>query len=118
MNVRSFALADESYMARVKLDEITCRHGNVCIIDGITFEVPDGQFWVMVGPSGCGKSTILRTIAGLESATAGDVYIGESRMNQIPARQRDIAMVFSKLCPLPSHDRCRKSGLWLADASD
>ncbi|NJR66144.1 MAG: ATP-binding cassette domain-containing protein, partial [Leptolyngbyaceae cyanobacterium CRU_2_3] len=70
-------------------------------IADITFEVPDGQFWVLVGPSGCGKSTILRTIAGLESATSGDLYIGDRLVNQIPARERDVAMVFQNYALYP-----------------
>ncbi len=88
-------------MARVKLDGITRRFEQSVAIADITFEVPDGQFWVLVGPSGCGKSTILRTIAGLESATSGDLYIGDRRVNQIPARQRDVAMVFQNYALYP-----------------
>ena len=88
-------------MARVKLDGITRRFDQSVAIADITFEVPDGHFWVLVGPSGCGKSTILRTIAGLESATSGDLYIGDRRVNQIPARQRDVAMVFQNYALYP-----------------
>ncbi|MDA0866672.1 MAG: ABC transporter ATP-binding protein, partial [Cyanobacteria bacterium] len=65
------------------------------------FEVPDGEFWVLVGPSGCGKSTLLRTIAGLEPITAGDLYIGEQRVNGLTARQRDVAMVFQNYALYP-----------------
>jgi multiple sugar transport system ATP-binding protein len=88
-------------MARVKLEQITRRYGSVSAIEDITFEMPDGAFWVMVGPSGCGKSTILRTIAGLESATSGNLYIGDRLVNQIPARQRDVAMVFQNYALYP-----------------
>jgi multiple sugar transport system ATP-binding protein len=88
-------------MASVRLQDVARRFGSAAAIEDITFEIPDGQFWVLVGPSGCGKSTILRTIAGLESATAGDVYIGERRVNQIPARQRDVAMVFQNYALYP-----------------
>ncbi|MGA7932304.1 MAG: sn-glycerol-3-phosphate ABC transporter ATP-binding protein UgpC [Kovacikia sp.] len=88
-------------MANVRLQEIARRFGNITAIEEITFEVPDGAFWVLVGPSGCGKSTILRTIAGLESATAGNLYIGDRRVNQIPARQRDVAMVFQNYALYP-----------------
>ena len=56
-------------MAKVYLEKIRRKFNNVTAIDDITLEIPDGEFWVLVGPSGCGKSTILRTIAGLESAT-------------------------------------------------
>ncbi|MFQ3616088.1 MAG: ABC transporter ATP-binding protein [Cyanobacteriota bacterium] len=88
-------------MARIALNQITRIFNATTAIADITFEVPDGQFWVMVGPSGCGKSTILRTIAGLETATSGDLYIGDRRMNDVPARQRDVAMVFQNYALYP-----------------
>ena len=88
-------------MARVLLQDITRRFDNTTAVEDITFEVPDGQFWVLVGPSGCGKSTILRTIAGLETATEGNLYIGETLVNQVPARQRDVAMVFQNYALYP-----------------
>lgn len=88
-------------MARVYLEDISRRYGSVAAIEDITFEVPDGEFWVLVGPSGCGKSTILRTIAGLETATAGSLYIGDRVVNQVPARQRDVAMVFQNYALYP-----------------
>ncbi|MEO0841094.1 MAG: ATP-binding cassette domain-containing protein, partial [Cyanobacteria bacterium J06643_5] len=64
-------------MANVTLESIKRKFNNVTAIDDITFTIPDGEFWVLVGPSGCGKSTILRTIAGLESATSGKLLIGD-----------------------------------------
>jgi multiple sugar transport system ATP-binding protein len=88
-------------MAKVSLQEITRQFGNVTAIENITFEVPDCAFWVLVGPSGCGKSTILRTIAGLESIDRGKLYIGERLVNDIPARQRDVAMVFQNYALYP-----------------
>ncbi|MGF1487458.1 MAG: ABC transporter ATP-binding protein [Prochloraceae cyanobacterium] len=88
-------------MAKVKLQSITRKYGMVSAIEDITFEVPDGEFWVLVGPSGCGKSTILRTIAGLESASSGKVYIGEELVNNVPARARDVAMVFQNYALYP-----------------
>jgi multiple sugar transport system ATP-binding protein len=88
-------------MANVRLEGIKRRFNNVTAIEDITFEVPDGQFWVLVGPSGCGKSTILRTIAGLETATSGNLYIGDMLVNQVPARQRDVAMVFQNYALYP-----------------
>ena len=72
-------------MANVRLEGIKRRFNNVTAIENITFTVPDGEFWVLVGPSGCGKSTVLRTIAGLESATEGNLYIGNTLVNNIPA---------------------------------
>ncbi len=88
-------------MATVKLQEINRKFNNVTAIENINFDVPDGEFWVLVGPSGCGKSTILRTIAGLETATSGKIYIGDTLVNNIPARQRDVAMVFQNYALYP-----------------
>jgi multiple sugar transport system ATP-binding protein len=88
-------------VARIYLDNIERRYGTVVAIEDITFEVPDGEFWVLVGPSGCGKSTILRTIAGLETSTSGSLYIGDRLVNQVPARQRDVAMVFQNYALYP-----------------
>lgn len=88
-------------MANVRLEGIKRRFNKVTAIEDISFEVPDGQFWVLVGPSGCGKSTVLRTIAGLETATAGKLYIGNILVNNIPARQRDVAMVFQNYALYP-----------------
>lgn len=88
-------------MARVSLEHISRQYGSVNAIEDISFEVPDGQFWVLVGPSGCGKSTILRTIAGLETVTSGNLYIGNQLVNQVPARQRDVAMVFQNYALYP-----------------
>lgn len=88
-------------MASVDLEGVTRRFGNVTAIENISFEVPDGEFWVLVGPSGCGKSTVLRTIAGLEATTAGKIYIDKRLVNQIPARERDVAMVFQNYALYP-----------------
>ncbi|MGF1482719.1 MAG: ABC transporter ATP-binding protein [Cyanophyceae cyanobacterium] len=88
-------------MAQVRLQGITRRFDNTIAVEEITFAVPDGQFWVLVGPSGCGKSTILRTIAGLETATEGNLYIGNTLVNTVPARQRDVAMVFQNYALYP-----------------
>jgi multiple sugar transport system ATP-binding protein len=88
-------------MASVSLESIKRKFNNVTAIEDITFNIPDGEFWVLVGPSGCGKSTILRTIAGLETATSGKLYIGDKLMNNVPARQRDVAMVFQNYALYP-----------------
>ena len=88
-------------MAKVKLENITRQFENLIAIEDISFEVPDGEFWVLVGPSGCGKSTILRTIAGLDSATSGQLYIDDTLVNDLPARQRDVAMVFQNYALYP-----------------
>lgn len=88
-------------MASVTLERVSRRFENAIAIEDISFAIPDGEFWVLVGPSGCGKSTILRTIAGLETASEGNVYIGSEKVNLIPARQRDVAMVFQNYALYP-----------------
>lgn len=88
-------------MASVRLDSIKRRFHHVTAIEDITFEIPNGEFWVLVGHSGCGKSTILRTIAGLETVTSGKLYIGDKQVNNILARQRDVAMVFQNYALYP-----------------
>lgn len=88
-------------MAQVRLQGITKYFDGVTGIEDITCQIADRAFWVLVGPSGCGKSTILRTIAGLESITRGELYIGDRLVNNIPARQRDVAMVFQNYALYP-----------------
>jgi multiple sugar transport system ATP-binding protein len=88
-------------VVRVYLEQISRRFNATTAIEAITFEVPDGEFWVLVGPSGCGKSTILRMIAGLETPTTGSIYLGERLVNQVPARLRDVAMVFQNYALYP-----------------
>jgi multiple sugar transport system ATP-binding protein len=70
-------------------------------VSDVTLDVADGEFFVLLGPSGCGKSTTLRMIAGLESITDGELAIGGRRMNEVPARDRDIAMVFQSYALYP-----------------
>ena len=88
-------------MAQVKLQEVTCKFGNLTAVDNISLSIADRAFWVLVGPSGCGKSTILRTIAGLEAIASGELYIGDRLVNAVPARQRDVAMVFQNYALYP-----------------
>ena len=70
-------------------------------VRGATFEIADGEFVVLVGPSGCGKSTTLRMVAGLESVTDGEIWIGDRMVNDIPPKDRDIAMVFQNYALYP-----------------
>src|SRR6266571_1531921 len=70
-------------------------------VDGVDLAVADGEFVVLVGPSGCGKSTTLRMIAGLESISTGTVRIGDRVVNEVPARDRNIAMVFQNYALYP-----------------
>jgi multiple sugar transport system ATP-binding protein len=88
-------------MANVRLHQIARRFSAVAAVENISFEVPDGEFWVLVGPSGCGKSTILRMVAGLDFPTSGEIYIGDQNVNNRPARERDVAMVFQNYALYP-----------------
>ena len=70
-------------------------------VRGVNIQIKDGELAILVGPSGCGKSTILRMIAGLEEQTGGDVFIGDTCVNNLPPRRRDIAMVFQNYALYP-----------------
>ncbi len=74
---------------------------DVTAVRDVSIEIPDREFVVLVGPSGCGKSTTLRMVAGLEEISKGDVFIGETRVNEIPPKDRDIAMVFQNYALYP-----------------
>jgi multiple sugar transport system ATP-binding protein len=89
-------------MAEVTLEEVTKVFGeDVVAVDKMNLDIPDGEFVVFVGPSGCGKSTALRMIAGLEDISAGKVFIGDQVVNELPPRERDIAMVFQNYALYP-----------------
>jgi len=88
-------------MAEVALRSVTKRYGAVEVIHGIDLDIRHGEFAVFVGPSGCGKSTLLRMIAGLEPISGGDVSIAGQRVNDLPPRHRDIAMVFQDYALYP-----------------
>lgn len=81
-------------MARVLIEKLTKKFGDVMAVDSISTEVADGEFMCMLGPSGCGKTTTLRMIAGLEQQDEGNIYIGDTLVNDLPPKDRDIAMVF------------------------
>lgn len=89
-------------MAQVSLQHVTkVFPGNVRAVSDITLGIENKEFVVLVGPSGCGKSTILRMIAGLEEITEGEIYIGDKLVNDVPAKDRDIAMVFQNYALYP-----------------
>jgi multiple sugar transport system ATP-binding protein len=89
-------------MAAIVLDEVDKVYpGGVRGIDGLSLDIADGEFMVLVGPSGCGKSTALRSIAGLEEITAGTISIGGRVVNDLPPKDRDIAMVFQNYALYP-----------------
>ncbi len=89
-------------MAQIVLDHVDkVYQGNVKALDDLTLEVKEGEFMVLVGPSGCGKSTALRSIAGLEEITGGTISIGSKVVNDLPPKDRDIAMVFQNYALYP-----------------
>jgi multiple sugar transport system ATP-binding protein len=88
-------------MAYVTFENVTKRYGTVPVIEGLDLEVRDEEFMVLVGPSGCGKSTALRMVAGLEEISGGTISIGARVVNDVPPRDRDIAMVFQNYALYP-----------------
>ncbi len=88
-------------MASVKIRNVEKSYGSLKVIHGVDIDVEDHEFVVLVGPSGCGKSTLLRMIAGLETISGGDILIGDKVVNDIPPRDRDIAMVFQNYALYP-----------------
>ncbi|MEZ5802135.1 MAG: sn-glycerol-3-phosphate ABC transporter ATP-binding protein UgpC [Rhizobiaceae bacterium] len=88
-------------MAQVAIRDVSKDFGTVKVLHGVSVDIADGQFVVLVGPSGCGKSTLLRMVAGLEHVTGGDIRIGERTVNHLPPAKRDIAMVFQNYALYP-----------------
>ncbi|MCC6040384.1 MAG: sugar ABC transporter ATP-binding protein, partial [Thermofilum sp.] len=88
-------------MARVVVKDLFKRFGKVVAVDHVSFEVKDGEFMVLLGPSGCGKTTTLRLIAGLETPDGGEIYIGDRLVNDLPPKDRDVAMVFQNYALYP-----------------
>jgi len=88
-------------MASVGIRDVKKAFGSTQVIHGVNISIDDGAFVVLVGPSGCGKSTLLRMIAGLENITGGEIRIGERVVNNVPPKERDIAMVFQNYALYP-----------------
>ena len=90
-------------MATIKFNDVTKAfdNGKITVIPGLSLEIKDKEFVVLVGPSGCGKSTTLRMIAGLEDITSGELFIDDKKVNNIPPKDRDIAMVFQSYALYP-----------------
>jgi multiple sugar transport system ATP-binding protein len=88
-------------MASVAIRDVRKAFGSTQVIHGVNISIGDGEFVVLVGPSGCGKSTLLRMIAGLENITAGEIRIGDRVVNNVPPKERDIAMVFQNYALYP-----------------
>ena len=105
---RNRASTDMTYcsaVAQVRLEHITKSFGSgeeaVNAVDDVTIDIEDHDFMILLGPSGCGKSTLLRMVAGLETPTSGDIYIGDVRVNDIEPKMRDVAMVFQSYALYP-----------------
>ena len=88
-------------MATVDIRDVRKAFGTTQILHGVSVDIQDGQFVVLVGPSGCGKSTLLRMLAGLENITGGEIAIGGKVVNKVPPKDRDIAMVFQNYALYP-----------------
>src|SRR6185369_2902593 len=88
-------------MAAVSFDRIEKNYGRVKVIHGISFDIADGEFMVLVGPSVCGKSTLLRMLAGLEEISGGSIAIDGRVVNEVDSKDRDIAMVFQSYALYP-----------------
>jgi ABC-type sugar transport system ATPase subunit len=88
-------------LAAVEIRNVKKSYGTTSIIHGVSIDIRDGEFVVLVGPSGCGKSTLLRMVAGLEDISGGEVRIGDRVVNDVPAKARDIAMVFQNYALYP-----------------
>ena len=88
-------------MATVGIRDVRKKFGNFEVLHGVSVDIADGEFVVLVGPSGCGKSTLLRMLAGLENISAGEISIGGRVVNRVAPKDRDIAMVFQNYALYP-----------------
>src|SRR5438034_9285012 len=88
-------------MASVSFRELRKNFGRARVLRGVSLEIADGEFMVLVGPSGCGKSTLLRMLAGLEEISAGSIAIDDRVVNELESKDRDIAMVFQSYALYP-----------------
>ena len=91
----------QEQMASVTIKGVRKSFGETAVLHGVDIDIADGSFTVLVGPSGCGKSTLLRMIAGLEEISGGEILIGSKRVNDVPPKERDIAMVFQNYALYP-----------------
>jgi len=91
-------------MTTLSIRNLTKRYGNVTALEKFSLEIRSGEFMVLLGPSGCGKTTVLRCIAGLTSVTGGEIYIGGELVNELPPKDRDVAMVFQNYSLYPHMD--------------
>ena len=88
-------------MSTIRLANVNKRFHETTVINNVSLEIRHGEFYVFIGPSGCGKSTLLRMIAGLETITSGEIYIGDRLVNKLPPSERGVAMVFQSYALYP-----------------
>jgi multiple sugar transport system ATP-binding protein len=100
-------------MASVEIVDLRKAYGSLEVMHGVSINIENGEFVALVGPSGCGKSTLLRMIAGLETTTSGQVKIGDRVVNDLPPRDRDIAMVFQSYALYPHKTVAQNMGFAL-----
>jgi len=100
-------------VASMEIVNVGKSYGSLAVIHGISVDIPDGEFVVLVGPSGCGKSTLLRMVAGLEPITSGDIRIDDRIVNDLPPKDRDIAMVFQSYALYPHKTVAQNMGFAL-----
>lgn len=101
-------------MANVSIRDVKKSYGNQAAMHGVSVEIDHGEFVVLVGPSGCGKSTLLRMIAGLEEISGGEIAISGKRVNETPAKERNIAMVFQNYALYPHMSVAENMGFALS----
>lgn len=97
----SLTIAYASPVSAIRLVGVSKHFGDVKAVDDVSLDIADRDFMILLGPSGCGKSTLLRTIAGLEDVTAGEVWIGDTMVNDVEPKDRDVAMVFQSYALYP-----------------
>src|SRR6201994_3324546 len=88
-------------MAKIALRTVTKSFGSKVAVDNLNLEIEDGEFVIVVGPSGCGKTTTLRMIAGFEAPNMGTLHIGDTLMNHVPPKDRNLAMAFQNYALFP-----------------
>ncbi len=88
-------------MASIALQDVSKTYGKVTAVADVSLQVNDGEFMILLGPSGCGKSTVLRMIAGLESVSGGEVFIGDAMVNDVAPKDRNVAVVFQSYALYP-----------------
>jgi len=89
-------------MTAIRIDNLTCAFGELRAVDGISATIRRGELFTLLGPSGCGKTTLLRSIAGFNDVTSGSIWLGEKRIDSLPAHQRNIGMVFQNYAIFPN----------------